>query len=384
MLRAGVRARWIVRLVATGGVVSLLLATPVAAEIHVQWVRGEAGARLEAVATSRDGLSAVTGTKGTPGTVQQVMLLRTFGADGGAGWSVTWRPTKKDSWTVGTSVDISSAGRVFVAGDLWTALDWDAPTSWFVRTYAPDGRLLWSRLAAGWREHGSSSSASGIAAWPGGVVLSGSICGEGGCYGGWVRSYARDGTLRWVRKVGGAYGSSQDVAVTDGGVVYVTGAFTSSPSGPMELGDTTFVTRLSPGGRKGWTHRFDGSEWEGRAVAIQPHGVTVGGTTPAGAWLASLRDDGRARWLRRWDGQTIADLDVAPSGSIWLTGRARRPGGPTALIVRTYGRDGALRSEWTKDPADFAAEGTGIRVDRLGVSVTGRWGRSGRLWRLSN
>jgi hypothetical protein len=356
-----------------------LATAPAAAETQVRWSR-PVGAEMGGVASGSGGGVVVVGSTDTgPGGA---MLVRSFNEAGGVLWSRTWRPVK-DGWTYGTGVDTGRGHGVFASGVLWTPLDLDAPTSWFIRAYTREGRLLWSRLARGWREQSASAGSGGIDAWRDGVALSGGTCGEGGCYGGWVRSYALDGSLRWVRSVGAIHGFARDVALTPTGAAYVTGAFNAS-SGPIGEGDHAFVTKLRPDGSKVWTYRFSGAEGSGRSIAIRRGGVVMSGQTSGGArtWLSSLHGDGSVWWTRTLRRGLIADVDVAPGGRIWVTGRAHLRDGKAALFVRVYRPDGRLLQIWWRNP-EVAAAGTSIGVDRLGVSVGGWRGDAGRVWRLS-
>jgi len=373
--------RWGGMLVAVTLVVSLLNApTTAAAEIQVRWHRS-IGARLAAVATDGTGRTVVAGSTRKAGAGR--VLVRSLANDGTRLWMNTWRPTA-DSFTHGWAIDIGPAGRVLVAGDVWTPMDFDAPTTWFVRAYSRAGRVLWSRLAPGWRDGSRSASAAGVAAWPDGVVLAGSVCGEGGCEGGWIRSYTLDGSLRWVRSIGGIHGWAEDVAVTSAGVVYVTGGFKASTWKPPGEGDHPFVTMLRPDGTKVWTRRFAGREGFGSAIDVRRGGAVVSSVTSSGTRtkLVSLHADGSKRWLKAWRGRRINDVEVARTGRIWVTGRHGLSDRHAALFLRAYRPDGTLADTWLRDPGDLATWGTGVSVDPLGVSLVGSWAGHGRVWRL--
>lgn len=361
--------------------VTLAVATmtgPAAAEIQVRWDR-TVGTALAAVATDASGRTVVTGaTRTGPGGR---VVVASFAPDGAALWSDTWRPSP-DSWAYGSAVDVDPTDRVLVAGAVWTPLDIDAPTTWFLRAYTSGGRVRWTRLGPGWRDASGSTFATGVAAGPGGIVLVGSVCAEGGCEGGWVRSYTGRGSLRWTRTVGGIHGTAEDVAVAATGVAYVTGAFNVA-SGPPGEGNHAFVTAIRPTGSSAWTHRFVGPQGTGTAVDVHHGRTVVGGDRTFGTvmWLATLAPDGAQVWRITSRHRAIADVDVGPTGWIWLTGR-RWTGGTTALFLQARRPDGTLAAAWLRDPGGTGARGGGVAAGPHDVSVAGASGGQGRVWLL--
>jgi hypothetical protein len=167
-------------------------------------------------------------------------------------------------------VTVDRYGDVYVVGDTEGVLAGSGSGNWdaWVRKYAPDGRVRWTR------QFGSpgSDDAEGVATdGSGNVVVVGSTAGElpgqtsPGGGDAFVRKLSRSGKALWTRQFGSAdsdYGTSVD---TDrSGNVYVGGNSYGQLPGQDELGDgDAFVRRYQPDGRRSWTRQFGTASQDG-------------------------------------------------------------------------------------------------------------------------
>ncbi len=275
----------------------------------------------------------------------------------------------------GPPVDVSVDGPGVDAG-----VEVDAPPD-----PAPGARYVWARMLSGPSDEDEVDAVASDAA--GNVYISGkfeeSLTIEGhpdvlvsrGRADIMVASYTPDGTLRWVRHVGGAGEDNIfDAAVTPEGDLVLSGYF----AGRLVLGDTVLesssiddldmlVVKLDSNGNLRWAIRAGGPGSDGGnevnvapdgtivalagtsgAFAVEP-GVQVAATSgPQQAVVVTLDGaTGAARWAAAVGGTGGARakcLAVAPDGSIFAGGDyagdvADRASGTTAEFPRSRSLD---------------------------------------------
>jgi hypothetical protein len=290
------------------------------------------------------------------------------------------------------------------------------------------GEWLWAERGGGSRSEG----VGGVAALPdGGVVIVGwfersAFFADTTIYAtgddntdAFLVKYRSDGTVAWVRRMGGPdYDYAYGVAVDAGGAIYVTGSFGgvadfgSGTSLTSAGGSDIFVAKYRPDGSAEWARRAGGDGADrGAAIAAGRSGelyVTgwfyddadfgsslVGSKGSSDAFLARYGSDGAIAWVR-----TMGDIGfdnglavaVAPDGdpiaagsflqSIDLTGglSLSSAGGTDGYVMR-FSPAGTIRwAERLGGAGDDAA--TAVGVDATGdiaiaASITGTAGIQG-------
>jgi hypothetical protein len=268
----------------------------------------------------------------------------------------------------------------------------------FIRKYHPEGEILWAD------QFGThlSDRADAVAADDEGHVYvagttSGSLAGSRGSTDAFLRTYSRNGVLRWTRQFGtSTFDRALGVAADHEGNAYVVGETYGSLEGSNSGDYDAFVRKYSPEGEVLWTRQFGtGQEDVADGVAVHPNGaVYVAGYTlgdlqgtskgDVDAFLRKYSATGNVIWTRQIGTTTsdyAVDVDVDTEGSAYIVGYTfgsfvgGNAGGVDAFI-RKYGSAGT--KQWTDQFGTMDDEfALAVGVDASGrAHVTGYTGGS--------
>ncbi len=288
--------------------------------------------------------------------------------------AVAWANRVNAPWgSIGRSVAADPAGNSYVTGLFYGVATFGAGSGAVTLTsagdcdiylakYGPDGNLVWAKRAGG---TGADEALKVAVNADGNLVVAGDVdgvatFGEGTAAAtlnaqedAFVAAYDTNGTLRWVRQIGGATRSVASSAVIDAsGAVYLTGWF---------------------------------------AGAAEVSGTVVTAPGVAGGLLARYRNDGTFDWVRTFtssDGVLPFDVAVDAAGDAIVGGGAHAVnfgagivappsgGGGLDAFVVSFGADGTLG--WSRSFGDIGADVVfGVAVDpatdALFVSGTFSW-----------
>jgi uncharacterized delta-60 repeat protein len=190
-------------------------------------------------------------------------------------WSVTYTPPAGDARA--NAVDTDAQGNIFVTGAAWNGTDEDI----FVRKYAADGALLWTRSWAGLPGFDDSGQGIAVDATGGAVVVGSTDTADEDII---VLRYAADGTQTFsvMLDPSGSHDYGYAAAVDASGNILVAGS-TTKPGGY-----DAYLAKLTPAGVPVWGTTY-GSVFPGddlfTGVAVDPTGaiVAAGLQTSAGS-----------------------------------------------------------------------------------------------------
>ena len=269
----------------------------------------------------------------------------------------------------------------------------------FVRKFAGDGAVLWTRQFGTADRDGASSVATDSS----GVYVAGTTSGEfpgqttEGLRDGFVRKYSPTGTLRWTRQFGT---TNQDtvhgIVVTSDGVFVVGDTYgVFEGQSPHGLQDA-FVVALATDGTPGWVRQFGTTSGDdGSAIAGDDSGVYVSGETKGAfpgrvsngggdAYLRKINPRGATLWTRQFGtASTDSGMGVAVEGSsVFVTGSTagtflhQEAEGGGDSYVRRYTTGGS--TGWTNQ------FGTNNRDDAIEIdaNANGEWVTGSTLGRF--
>jgi len=311
--------------------------------------------------------------------------VRKYAPDGTALWTHELGTIGSDSAYAVTS---DSSANVFVVGRAASALPMQTSAGGydaFVRAYSPDGAELWTRqfgTSSDDEAHAVSTDGSGNVYVAGCVV--GALPGQSavGNDDAFVRVYAADGTVTWTRQFGSsALDCVSGVSVGADGSVYVVGYTDGALPGQTLVGmRDAFVRAYTADGTERWTRQFGTSiTTRASAVVVNASGVYVAGDAygalpgqtainVADAYLRKYGADGTELWTRQF-GSMGTDVGYAvgadASGLVYVFGNTDGAlPGQTSLgaidgFARTYAADGTAISTWQLGTpnADYAVAG---------------------------
>ena len=186
---------------------ALLLGLPAAASIratplpapepvwvHIVPMQGE----LRSVATDGAGDAYATG-RAYRSTAGGFAFLKKYAPDGTLIWSRLWRPGVEGWWganTEGVDVAIGPDGSAYVAARRFPKFGEGA--AGYILKYSPDGDLIWHVATEGW-EKGDAEELTAVAVGSDRLAVAGNAyqCCGGLYEDGWVRVYDLDGNLLW-------------------------------------------------------------------------------------------------------------------------------------------------------------------------------------------
>jgi hypothetical protein len=240
-------------------------------------------------------------------------------------------------------------GEIPIGSDL---LEAEGASDAFLARLSPLGEPLWAARIGG----PGFDAATGVAVdRAGNAIVVGELTGSATVDGGRLDAHGRDdlyavsftpdGRRRWSMTWGGPGWETVDgvAAAPDGGVI-VAGSREVISGLDDRAGDGQadgFLTRIGPGGRRDWTFRLGGDDWDqAHAVAVAHDGtiavaghftgrMSVGGTelVSAGgtdAFAATFSPGGEPRWAGRLGGprdDAATAVAVRPDGSVAVAGR---------------------------------------------------------------
>jgi hypothetical protein len=380
-----------------------------ASPLPYEW-RHSVGISLADVATDDMGFTVVTGQR--QGYEYGAFMVAAFDGAGTKLWQDSWRPIRGEpAGTMGKAIAIGPDGNVYALGFGWHCRFGCESGGWFIRAYARDGTLRWTRQAAGWKTRPRQSEATGIDTWSDGLVITGYEYDDyAGATVSWLRAYGLDGTFAWKTPVRVASGTevrvaTEDVAVAPSGAIFVAGYISIGPVTAPGLNDLEpFIAGFTAVGEHRWTRvvREHGDRDGDRAVALDVRGATlvVAGelwhraqgdrrSSPRG-WLSRLSLEGDVRWTTIWGGgrmPEVADVALTPDGRIATIGSTSTGPFAVALALRTFSKTGQPEGRQELDPARGGLRGSGVAIDAFGASLVGTHELkgspgNGRLWRL--
>lgn len=212
-------------------------------------------------------------------------FIRSYDSDGTLRWT---RQFGTDSVDSARGIASDADGNVYVTGDTFGELG--SPNAGgvdvFLRSYDSDGVLRWTRQFGGTGNDAFPDDyAAAVATDSNGNIfvlgytygeLDGPIAGDGTAF---IRSYDRNGELRWTRRFGAtgsdAYADDDASAVaTDAnGNIYVTGrTYVGGYAGTASV----FVRSFDPNGQHRWTRQFGTDYYDaGLSIATDTNGNVV-------------------------------------------------------------------------------------------------------------
>jgi hypothetical protein len=263
----------------------------------------------------------------------------------------------------------------------------------FVRKYANDGTVLWTRQFGTPDRDG----AAGVATDSSGVYVAGTTGGQfagqttNGLRDGFVRKYSPTGTLDWTQQFGTTNSDAvHGIAVTSDGV-FVVGDTYGVFDGQSQKGLLdAYVVAFSTSGTPKWTRQFGTtSSDDGSAIAGDGSGVYVSGETKGAfpgrtsngggdAYLRKISPAGATDWTRQFgtsgtdtgSGVAVAGSSVFVAGSTSGTFLHQESVGGGDSYVRRYSTGGS--TGWTNQfGSDARDDATAIAATSDGEWVTG-------------
>lgn len=403
------RRAWIGSLLLVVGV-ALVPAEAATAARAPDWTRRLDRVEVEATVLAPDGGLYVVGTKHLGGYRHwAAAYLARFGPEGRLIWRRVWNPRdRRADFTAATEVAIGGDGSVYWAGGAHGRCEGGG---WFLRRTAPDGRLLWHREQAGWRECQVATAVTDVSVGDRLVAMS---IFDHGCCGdpfadGYALAFGLDGTSWWQAPFeppglpSGRFDRATGIAVGGFDNVYVTGWGATGPIGsddPMPYPGIAALVKVDAGGSVLWTRRIP---VEGRAdwpadVAVRGSAVMVTGDSggigiswdwrPPASWLARLTPGGDVTWMRTWGhherGAAAVAVAIDPGGGTWVVGTTRDPGDRALdLFVRRYAPAGRLTTAWTQEGHRYLmGRDVAVSSDALAIVAQAEDRQQDRAWGL--
>jgi hypothetical protein len=198
-----------------------------------------------------------------------------------------WRATRPQ--TTGVMLDLDPTNNVFAVGETIDSV--------VTRKFAPDGTLLWERVAPP-PPDSTKARASWISTDPAGnaIVAAYRVTGTNSPAGWFVIKYSPQGILLWQDVVPVAQGRTVRIETDDAGNAYVTGT--------MFLGATVdaVTIKYAPNGTKLWTRSFNGGPYIAdvpSSIAVSPDGSRVATVGRSGPVFFTVIYDAEGTVIRR-------------------------------------------------------------------------------------
>ncbi|MCI0531552.1 MAG: SBBP repeat-containing protein, partial [candidate division Zixibacteria bacterium] len=280
-----------------------------------------------------------------------------------------------------TALSVDNGGNVCVTGYSGIYPDYDYATL----KYAPDGDTLWNRRYDG--SGNASDYARDLAVDPGGnIYVTGYSAGAGTSNDYATIKYSPAGDTLWIRRYNGPDNSDDyafALAVDDSGNVYVTG---ESWEGGSNYDYATI--KYSPFGDTLWVRKYNGTGNlsdaaydlavdDGGNVYIT--GVSYDGSTSNDYVTIKYSPAGDSLWVRRYNGpgndvDYAYDLAVDGSGNVYVTGYSGGSGTSYDYATIKYSPSGdTLWVARYNGPGNDDDNATALSLDGAGnVYVAGR------------
>jgi len=346
-----------------------------------------------AVTSHTAGVTDITATSSSDPTMSDTITL-TVDAPGVLRWTRQFGTSEED---FATGVATDADGNVYAVGATFGDLEGanagfgDA----FVRSYRGDGTLRWTRqfgTTSDGRAEGVATDASGNVYVVGYTFLA--LEGESaGGVDAFVRSFDRDGTVRWTRQFGtNATDEALGVATDASGNVYVVGRTLGALVGDSAGSADAFVRSYASDGTLRWTRQFGTSSSDvatgvatdasGNVYAVGSTGGALEGDSAGGfdAFVRSFDGDGTVRWTRQFGtsgGDSASGVASDASGNVYVAGRTGGAlEGPNAgffdAFVRSFDGDGTVR--WTRQFGTSSDDdASGVETDASGNVYVAGW-----------
>jgi hypothetical protein len=334
------------------------------------------------------------------------LVLIEYDAIGARQWTRQLGPTAGGVDAAAYAVALDATGNIFVAGNVFGALDgnaWAGDFDLFVTKYDGTGAKQWTRqlgTSAADTAFGVATDAAGnvyVVGYTGGD-LDGNI--NAGGLDLFVVKYDGSGTKQWTRQLGSAVDDLALGAAADAtGDLYLTGYTGGNLDGNLNAGgDDVFVVKYDATGAKQWTQLLGSPGFDqGRGIAIDATGsIYVGGSTTdsldgnpgAGGYdLFVAKYDGTG--VRQWTRQLGSPGDdFAPAvatdanGNVYAAGSTsggldgNTNAGADDVFVVSYDSTGAKR--WTRQLGTaFDDDASCVTVDLNGNVFVGGGTRGG-------
>ena len=247
---------------------------------------------------------------GPPPPSNATAFIRKFSSSGTLLWSRTFGTPVDD---LASDVAVDGSGNAYVAGTTYgdLARPHGGGGDMFIRKYAPDGSVVWSRQLSRGMDVGTAVAVSGTS-----VYLAGSFDLTVGSleYDVRVVKLSSSGSRRWDRTFGAAdYDYVSDIHATDRGVVFA-GITRSGFAGPRPYPNgymDGFAYKLDPSGNRVWSRlQATAGNDQTNAVLDTPFGVVAAGQTAGtlgatyhGGWDSFLRRLNSATGVTVWTDQ---------------------------------------------------------------------------------
>jgi hypothetical protein len=266
-----------------------------------------------------------------------------------------WRAIRSE--TTGVMLDLDPANNVFTVGETISRV--------VTRKYAPDGPLLWERVAPNAPDR---ARASWISTDPAGnaIVAAYRVTGTFDPAGWLIIKYGPQGNVLWQDVIPVAQGRTVRVETDNAGNAYVTGT--------MFLGTTVdaVTIKYAPNGAKRWTRTFNGGFAAAdvpSSIAVSPDGTRIATVGRSGPVFFTVIYDAQGNVIRRsvrTELGTAHDAAFGPQNQLYVgTSRYTQATSDQMTIVK-FAASGATL--WTRSYAagDFIYR---IAVDRAGNVV---------------
>ena len=197
-----------------------------------------------------------------------------------------WRATRPE--TTGVMLDLDPSNNVFVVGETIDSV--------VTRKFAPDGNLLWERVAP---PPPDRARASWISTDPTGnaIVAAYEVTGARFSPAGWlVIKYSPQGNVLWQDVIPVAHGRTVRVETDDAGNAYVTG--TMFLDGTVDA----VTIKYAPNGTKLWTRSFSGGDYTAdvpNSIAVSPDGTRIATVGRSGTAFFTVIYDAQGNVIRR-------------------------------------------------------------------------------------
>lgn len=330
-------------------------------------------------------------------------FVRRYDANGNEIWTRQFGATDFASFDIANAVATAPGAVYVVGAVFGTLPGQTRTGSFdaFVRKYAEAGAELWTHQFGGAQVPfvSSDDSANGVAVDSSGVyvvgdtsaILDGQV-NEGGT-DAFIRKYAHDGSLLWTRQFGTAEDEAGASVATDGTGVYLVGDTLGVLPGQTKTSPEkeAFVRKYDPDGNELWTRQFATGSVNiarPRATTVTVYSGTVyiggfsggimpGSSSAGGYFIRTYAADGAELWTRQSTGSPefasrTASLAVDATGISFVSAaRGTLPGQTEGLgdraLVRRYDLDGNER--WTRQFVQGAANG--VVADASGIYIVG-------------
>ena len=298
-----------------------------------------------------------------PGTLAggdslQSVFVRKYDPSGTEQWT---RAFRAGSYENGYGVAVDSGGNVFVGGSTnhgtFPGQSGANYTDAFVRKYDASGTEQWTRQFG---TNGSDRVRGAAVDANGNVIVtghwSGTILDFAGDESAFVRKYDTSGALLWTREFGtGDFDTGYDVSAAESGNVYIAGKTHGTLPGQSGPGGA-FLRKYDSSGAEQWTRQFGTLRSdEARRVAVDgSESVYVAGSMGGQAFVRRYAASGNEQWTRQLAPSSGRSVGVAvdETGNVYLAGTTTGtlPGQTSAgdydFFVRKY--DGSGDEQWTR------------------------------------